>query len=109
MGSAAFGALYPENLQHMDVTIWCLDLPLVVSMDGKASRMPTGTGELMELEGSNHFIIIILGKSIAIFDGEGYHSSCVYAERRCGRIMVHFARVGLLSSCFYSDISTIIT
>ena len=78
MGSATFGAVYPEDLQRADMTIRCFDLPLVVGMDGKAARMPAGTGELMELEGSNHFIIIILGKSIAIFDGKGYHSPCIY-------------------------------
>lgn len=104
MGSTAFGALYPEDLQRVDMTIRCPDLPFVVGMDGKAARMPAGTGELMELEGSDHGIIIILGKTIAIFDSESYHSSCVYAERHCGRIMVHFARVGLLSSYSYSGI-----
>ena len=60
MGSAAFGALYPEDLQRVDMTIRCPDLPFVVGMDGKAARMPAGTGELMELQGADDGIIKIL-------------------------------------------------
>ena len=66
----------------MDGTVRGFNLPPVVGMDGQAGRMPAGTGELMELEGSDDGIIKILGKTIAIFDGKGYHSPCVYAERR---------------------------
>lgn len=33
---------------------------VIVSMDGKAGRMPTSTGQLVELNGMNCFIIKIL-------------------------------------------------
>ena len=44
----------------MDGTVRCLDLTHVVGMDGQAGRMPAGTGELVELEGSDDGIIKIL-------------------------------------------------
>ncbi|TCS72004.1 hypothetical protein [Muricomes intestini] len=33
---------------------------VIVSMDGKAGRMPTSTGQLVELNGINCFIVKIL-------------------------------------------------
>lgn len=61
--------------------------PSVVTMYGKASRMPAGTGQLMELDLINNRIIKGLRNMIAILSKNGYHSivngrrfTCVYEQ-----------------------------
>ena len=74
MGATAFGTSDPTEPEP-DISGRKFNSPSVVTMYGKAGGMPTGTGQLMELDLINNRII------------KGYHSivdrhrvTCVYEQ-----------------------------
>ena len=86
MGATAFGTSDPTDPEP-DISGRKFNGPSVVTMYGKAGGMPTGTGQLMELDLINNRIIKGLRNMIAILSKNGYHSIvnghrfiCVYEQ-----------------------------
>lgn len=86
MRTTAFRAPDPADPEP-DISGGKFNRPSVVSMYGKAGGMPTGTGQLVELDLINNRIIKGLRNMIAILSKNGYHSivnehrfTCVYEQ-----------------------------
>ena len=80
--SVGSAACFTPDTADPDVydTVRSVDTPVIVSVDGEAAGLTTGTFELVELEVIDDRIVIILRKVIAIFYGNDYHSLVVWTQ-----------------------------
>lgn len=82
VGAATLRTLYPADPEGVDA-VWTEDSSFIVAMNRQAGGVPTGTVQLVKLEGVNGRIVKILRKPIEIFDRNEYHGLVRHSLNGC--------------------------